>query len=263
MSVINLSPESFYKGSVAASIDEFHAMIDTASREGADIIDIGGASTAPKQVYGTRDTSIDEEINRVTQALDSVEVSEYPPLSIDTTSSRVAEVALDLGVSMVNDISGLHKDSEMADLVATRKVPVVLMANCGEPCNNIHASLRALEDSLSIARDVGIESSKIILDPGIGFGKPPEVDVEILRELSKFTTLDHPLLVGVSRKAFIGHLLSQPNPDDRLIGSIGATIVAVMNGASAIRTHDVRETKIAVHIGEALRKSKRPEEMLW
>ena len=253
MSVINLSPESFYKGAVADSIETFQAMIDTSSREGAEIIDIGGASTAPKNVYGTSDIAI--EIKRVSQALSSIKSSEYPPMSIDTTSSKVAEIALDLGVSMVNDISGLHADSKMAQLIADRDVPVVLMANCGSPCDSIQKSLNSLKDSLSIARKAGIKSGKIILDPGIGFGKPPEVDVAILQELNQFVKLNHPLLVGVSRKAFIGHVLDQPNPEDRLIGSVIATSFVVMKGASLIRTHDVRETKVAVQMGEALRRN--------
>ncbi|MHA2058170.1 MAG: dihydropteroate synthase [Candidatus Thorarchaeota archaeon] len=255
MSVINLSPESFYKGSVADSIDKFHEMIETASREGADIIDIGGASTAPKKVYGTSDISVEEEIKRVSQALDSIKRSEYPPLSIDTTSSEVAEVALDLDVSMVNDISGLHADSKMASLVADRDVPIVLMANFDTQCESIQTLLNSLKDSLDIAREAGIESGRIILDPGIGFGKPPGVDIAILQELNRFVKLGHPLLVGVSRKAFIGHILDQPDPNDRLIGSMVATTIAVMKGASVIRTHDVGETKVAVQMGEALRTS--------
>ena len=255
MSVINLSPESFYKGSIADSIDKFHEKMKTASIEGADIVDIGGASTAPRNIYGTPDISVEDEIKRVTQALHSIDVSEYPTLSIDTTSSKVAEVALDLGVKMVNDISGLHADSRMANLVADREVPIVLMSHCGSPCDSIQKSLNSLKDSLRIARDAGIESGKIILDPGIGFGKHPEVDVAILQELNQFVKLDHPLLVGVSRKAFIGHILDQPNPEDRLTGSVIVTSFAVMKGASLIRTHDVRETKVAVQMGEVLRRS--------
>jgi dihydropteroate synthase len=256
MGVINLSPESFYKGSVVDSIDMFQVMVENTSKAGAEIIDIGGSSTAPKNIYSTSDISVEEETKRVTYALDSTKDSALPPLSIDTTSSKVAEVALDRGVSMVNDVSGLHADPEMASLVAERGIPIVLMANCGTPCESIQKSLNSLEDSLAIAKKAGIKSEKIILDPGIGFGKPPEVDVAILQELTRFMKLDHPLLVGVSRKAFIGHILNQPNPDDRLIGSIVATAVAVMNGASVIRTHDVREAKMAIRMGEALRRSK-------
>ena len=256
MSVINLSHESFYKGAIAEDINRFHEMMEAASRECADIVDIGGASTAPQQIYGTTEISLEEELKRVTQALETIEVSRCPPLSIDTTSAKVAEVALDFGVSMVNDISGLHADPMMVDLIAERGVPVVLMANCGEPCASVQASLSSLHHSLQIANNAGVGRGKIILDPGIGFGKPPSVDVAILQELNQFVGLGHPLLVGVSRKAFIGHILDQPDPEDRLLGSMVATTVAVMNGASVIRTHDVRETKVAVQMGEALRRSK-------
>ena len=155
MSVVNLSPESFYKGAVADSIERFRQIITMAAEEGADLVDIGGASTAPKNVYGTPDITMDEELGRVTQALESVKVSGYPPLSIDTTSSRVAEAALNLGVSMVNDISGLHADPNMAGFVADQGVPVVLMANCGEPCNSVQAAVQSLRDSLDIAQGTG------------------------------------------------------------------------------------------------------------
>jgi dihydropteroate synthase len=259
MSVVNLSPESFYKSTVADSIEKFHQMIALAAEEGADIVDIGGASTAPKNVYGTPDITVDEELGRVTSALESIKVSGYPPLSIDTTSSRVAEAALDLGVSLVNDISGFHADSKMAELVADRGVPVVLMANCGKPCRSVQAALQSLRDSFNMARNAGIESEKIIIDPGIGFGKPPEVDIAILRELDLFAELGHPLLVGVSRKAFIGHILDQPNPDDRLIGSLVAATIAVLRGANVVRTHDVEETKIAVQMSDILRVSTRSD----
>jgi dihydropteroate synthase len=255
MSVINLSPESFYKGSVADSIDKLQEMIETASRDGTDVIDIGGVSTAPKDVYGTSDVSVEEELKRVSQALDSITVSRFPPFSIDTTSSRVAEIALELGVSMVNDVSGLHADTEMAGLIADQDVPIVLMASCDGACKSVQACLDSLKESLVIAGGAGIKPEKIILDPGIGFGKPPEVDVAILQELNLFASLNHPLLVGVSRKAFVGHLINEPSPDNRLIGSVIATAVAVMNGASVIRTHDVRETRVAIQMGEALRRT--------
>ena len=255
MSVVNLSPESFYKSAVADSIEKFRQMVKMAAEEGADFVDIGGASTAPKNVYGTPDITMDEELGRVTQALESIKVSEYPPLSIDTTSSRVAEAALNLGVSMVNDISGLHADPNMAGFVADQGVPVVLMANCGEPCNSVQAAVQSLRDSLYIAQGAGIEPEKIIVDPGIGFGKPPEADIAMLKELDLFAELGHPLLVGVSRKAFIGHILEQPKPDDRLIGSLVAAAIAVLRGANVIRTHDAGETRIAVQMSEVLRVS--------
>jgi dihydropteroate synthase len=260
MSVINLSPESFYKGSIAKSVDKFNEMMENTSRLGADIVDIGGASTAPKSVYGTPRISVDEEIERVTQALNSVDVSKFPPISIDTASSEVAEAALNLGAVMVNDVSGLHSDPKMAILVADQNVPIVLMAHCKTPCHSVQTSIRALKDSLGIAEETGIQPDKIILDPGIGFGKPPDVDVAILRRLKQYLELGHPLLVGISRKAFIGHILDQPDPGDRLVGSVIATAVAVMNGVCAVRTHDIPESRIAIKMGMALRESRIHEE---
>ncbi len=253
MGVINLSPESFYKGAIAETVEEFQIQLNKAVSEGADIIDIGGASTAPTNIYGASRVSIDEEIKRISAALQSLDETKTP-ISIDTTSSKVAEVALDLGASMVNDVSGLQTDPRMAKLVAERQVAVILMANCSPPCGSIQKSLDSLRTSLMIAKDSGIDSKKIILDPGIGFGKPPDVDFSILENLDRFVVLGHPLLVGVSRKAFIGHLLEQNDSEDRLVGSIAATSIAVMNGADMIRTHDVKEARIAVQIGEAIRE---------
>ncbi len=253
MGVLNLSPESFYRDSVAIDDDSIRQAVARFEREGADIIDIGGASTAPKNIYGTPEVSVNEELRRVTEAIGMITTMTKLPLSIDTVSSGVAKEALDLGASVVNDVSGLRADSKMAKLVADRAVPIILMASCGGPCVSYQASMDSLRSSFSIALETGIESSMILVDPGIGFGKQSEVDYEILRNLHVFAAFHRPMLVGVSRKAFIGNQLGQPDPSDRLLGSIAATSVAVYNGADVIRTHDVRETKIAVVIGEAIR----------
>ena len=145
----------------------------------------------------------------------------------------------------------------MASVVAEHEVSVVLMAKCEPPCESVRASIDSLKKSLRIAKDAGIRPDKIIIDPGIGFGKPPEVDIEILNGLKKYAELKHPLLVGVSRKAFIGHVLGLPNPDDRLTGSLIATAFAIVQGACVVRTHDVVETIAAIKMGEALREKRR------
>ena len=251
MGVINLSPESFYKGSTAKTADEFLLQMERVVSEGADIIDIGGASTAPKNVYGTSEVSREEEIRRILVALGSLEHVKRP-ISIDTTSSEVAEIAIDMGASIVNDVSGLMNDQRMAKFVADREVPVILMAMCDPPCGSIQKSIDSLSTSLKVAKDSGIDSDKIILDPGFGFGKLPDVDLSLLRNLDKFVAFEKPLLVGISRKAFIGHMLQQGNPNDRLIGSLAATSIAVANGANMIRTHDVSETRIAVRMVESI-----------
>jgi dihydropteroate synthase len=255
MGVINLSPESFYKDAVTVKEDDIRQAIIKFDQEGADIIDIGGASSAPKNIYGTQEISVDEELRRVTSAIDIIMALTKLPLSIDTISSEVAEKALDMGVTVVNDVSGLKGDPKMAKLVADRAASVVLMARCRPYCDSIEASLKSLRESLSIASKAGIETSMILVDPGIGFGKPSSVDYEIIHNLQAFRQLNQPILLGVSRKAFIGSLLNQPEPTDRLSGSIAATAVAVYNGANIIRTHDVKDTKIAVSIGDAIRKS--------
>jgi len=255
MGVINLSLESFYKGSVAVEEEGIRQIITRFENEGADIIDIGGASTAPRDIYDTQKVSVREELKRITSAIDIITSMTKLPLSVDTVSSKVAEKALDMGVVVINDVSGLKADSKMAKLASDRTAPIILMANCQPYCDSVQSSLESLRQSLSIAFEAGIGTSMILIDPGIGFGKPPNMDYEILHNLCAFTVFNQPILVGVSRKAFIGSLLNQLDPADRLSGSIAATSVAVYNGANIIRTHDVKETRIAVRIGEEIRKS--------
>lgn len=255
MGVINLSPESFYKKSVVLDKDELQDRVRLIEKQGADIIDIGGASTAPRELYGTATINEDEELSRVTSAMDIVSEITDLPISVDTTSAVVAERALEMGASAVNDVSGLRQDAKMAGLVADRHVPVVIMAICPGGCSSVEDSIRELSASIETAEEAGIRRENIILDPGIGFGKPAKVDFQILRELHKYMLFERPLLVGVSRKAFIGSLLEEPDPEDRLTGTIAATSVAVANGADVIRAHDVTEAVIAARIGEALRSS--------
>ncbi|MFW9802907.1 MAG: dihydropteroate synthase, partial [Candidatus Thorarchaeota archaeon] len=171
-----------------------------------------------------------------------------------------AEFALDSGAALVNDISGLRADSKMAKVVAERDIPVVLMSLCEKPCAIIQQSLNALSESLELAHAAGIANERIIVDPGIGFGKPREADFELIRHLKRFTMWGHPVLVGVSRKAFIGDLLAQTNPNDRLTGTIGVTSIVVARGASIIRTHDIMEARQAASVGEKLRNWTRETE---
>ena len=252
MGILNLSPESFYKGTVGTDKSKIHQIVAKMEKDDADIIDVGAASTAPKNVYSTPEISEREELSRLTTVLRDITNSTNLPISIDTVSAKVAEVALDMGVAMVNDVSGLRADPKMANLVSSKDVPIVIMANCSTPCVSVHSVLSSLEDSFTLAIKSGIRQEKILLDPGIGFGKPAEVDFDILRSLQQFKRFNQPLLVGVSRKAFIGILLEQKDPAERLNGSLAATAIAVYNGAKVIRTHDIKETKMAVRIGEAV-----------
>jgi len=264
MGILNLSPESFYKKTAVNDKLSIQELVERMEREGADIIDIGAASTAPSNVYGTPAVPEREELERVKTALGYITDTTNLPLSIDTVSSEVAGTALDMGVSMINDVSGMMSDIEMIPLAHRRDVPIVLMANCHPPCGSISLALDSLEESYSRAVKAGIGQERIILDPGIGFGKPARVDFDILGNLHQFTRFRQPLLVGVSRKAFIGSLLDQQDPDERLSGSLAATTIAVYNGANLIRTHDVKETKMAVKIGEvALQATNSGEKSKW
>ncbi|RDE15141.1 MAG: dihydropteroate synthase [Candidatus Thorarchaeota archaeon] len=253
MGVLNLSPESFYQGSVLSDPSQVYETVQRMEKDGADFIDVGAASTAPKNAYGTIEVSQQKELKRIRETLGLIVECTRLPISIDTRSASVAEEALRMGAALINDTSGLRADSQMAKLVADNAVPIILMANCGEPCLSIESSLDSLGVSIRTALGAGVNSDLIIIDPGIGFGKPAEIDCAILRGLRAFSLLGHPLLVGVSRKAFIGNLLGLPDPAQRLAGTIAATSIAVLNGADIIRAHDVREARVAAAIGEALR----------
>ncbi len=253
MGVINLSPESFYQESVVTEEDRLRDVVREMEQAGASVIDVGAASSAPSRVYGTVHVSVDEELERVKTYLPTIVEAASVPVSIDTVHFTVAEVALDIGASLVNDISGLNRERKMAGLVAARGVPVVLMADCDGPCMSIDEAIRALKGSIRTALGAGIARESLITDPGIGFGKPCEADLALIRGLHRFTLLGHPVLVGISRKAFLGELLGAPRPEDRLTGTIAATAIAVARGADMVRAHDVQEAAIASRVGRALR----------
>ena len=254
MGVINLSPESFYKGSIAINNEQVIELVRTYEIEGADIIDVGAASSSPLNVYSRKMTSVEEEYKRVSEFLSVIVESTSLPVSIDTTSAEVAEKALNLGAAVVNDISGLRADKRMGTIITEYSVPVILMANCKNACDSVQKSLNALRNSLNTANNAGIEDDRIIVDPGIGFGKLTEADIRLLQKLRAFKAFEKPVLVGISRKAFLGEILELPNPDDRLLGTIAATTICVTNGANVIRTHDVKEALVASKIGQRLRR---------
>ena len=256
MGVINLSPESFYQESIVTDSKNLIDVIHRMEKEGVDLFDIGAASTAPKALYGTPTISVSEELKRVKKTMEVIRETTDHPISIDTKSAKVAETALDLGADAINDISGLSSDSRMAQLVAEREIPVILMSICENPCESLQASINSIKQSIERAISCGVPENHIIIDPGIGFGKPLRVDLSLLKNLRRFAYFGHPVLVGVSRKAFIGEILNLQNPVDRLTGTIAATSIAVMNGANVIRAHDVSEATMAVKIGESLRKSR-------
>ena len=255
--VINVSPESFYQGSVARNEDALCRLADQMASDGADVLDIGAMSTAP---YLRAEITVEEERRRLCWAVETVKRTVSVPVSVDTTRGAVAQAALEVGASIWNDVSGLRGDPASAAAAARAAHGLILMAAEQTPgaSTPIQTVRTLLEESLAIARQAGIESGRTVLDPGIGFFRQAAVpwerwDCEVVRNLRELAVLGHPLLVGVSRKSFIGKILGRPDPADRLPGSLAAAVVAVLNGAALIRTHDVAATRDAVRMAEALR----------
>jgi dihydropteroate synthase len=254
---INVSPESFYQGSVSRTEESLRKEAEQMAAEGVDLLDIGAMSTAP---YLAADITEAEEIQRLTWAIGIVRKTVGIPISADTKRSRVAAAALDAGAEAINDVSGLRHDPAMGELVARQAQGVILMASEGAPGaqDPVGTARGLLEESLEMIRRAGAPGNRVVVDPGIGFFRKAAIpwhawDCEVLRRLRDLRTLDRPILVGLSRKSFIGHILGQANPADRLAGSLAATAVAVLNGAHLIRTHDVGPTREAVRMAEALR----------
>jgi dihydropteroate synthase len=229
--------------------------------EGADIIDIGGESTRP----GSDPVSLDEEIRRTVPVIEAIAKRVSVPLSIDTYKAEVARQALDAGAAIVNDISGLRFDPEMPKLVAAYKVPVVVMHIKGTPKNMqtnpayadlIPEIIAYFSECIRLAKQAGISEEMIILDPGIGFGKTIEHNLQILNNLDAFRGLGRPLLVGPSRKAFIGKILDDAPPSDRLEGTAAAVTASILKGAHIVRVHDVREMARVAKVADAIKSEK-------
>lgn len=260
MGILNITPDSFSDGGKFMSVDGAVTYALRMIDEGADIIDIGGESTRP----GAQPVRAEEEIRRVAPVIEAIRRQSDIPISIDTYRSATAEAALSAGADMINDISALRFDSDMARLAAERRVPVVLMHMQGDPktmqshptyddCVREIAAFFA--ERIQCATAAGIKRSKLILDPGIGFGKRPEDNLAILARLDEFICFHLPLLVGASRKSFIGIVDATAAADQRLGGSVAAAVIAVMNGANIVRVHDVRETVQAIRIVNAVSKA--------
>ncbi len=254
MGIINVTPDSFSGDGLAGDVEGAVAQALRFVEEGADILDIGGESTRP----GSQPISEEEELSRVMPVLERLVKEVDVPISIDTYKARVAREAIEAGASLVNDVWGLRMDPDMARVVAEYKVPVVIMHNRSHPKNAVQEErlggryvgieyrdlmadiVKELEYSINLALEAGVDFEKIIVDPGIGFGKTVEQNLEILRRLGELKVLGRPILLGTSRKSVIGYVLNLP-PSERVEGTAATVALGIAAGADIVRVHDVKE----------------------
>jgi len=259
MGIINVTPDSFYKESRRMRVDEILKTAERMLKDGADILDVGGMSTRP----GSDPVEVEEELKRVVPAIKALKEN-FPDslISVDTYRWRVAKEAIDAGADIVNDISAMRFDENMSRLVADTGVPVVLMHIKGTPKTmqeNPHYEdvVREIseyfEERINYALSQGISEKRIILDPGIGFGKRLEDNLEILRRIEEFKSFGFPILIGASRKSFIGHILDDVPPEDRLEGTLAVAAWCCMKRVDIIRVHDVKENKRVLRVVEKLK----------
>ena len=258
MGVLNCTPDSFYPGSRVPATDRAVARALQMMEAGADILDVGGESTRP----GSESVPAEEEIRRVVPVIEEIRKLSQVLVSIDTRKVEVAERALDAGADLVNDVSALRGGRDLARCIADRDVPVILMHMRGEPKNMqenpyyedvIGEILEELAESVAFARSCGIREDRLIIDPGIGFGKRLQDNLTILRDLRSLRSLGCPVLVGLSRKSFIGTILDKP-VEQRLAGTVAANMLALANGADILRVHDVAEAVDTIKIFDAIRR---------
>ena len=259
MAILNVTPDSFSDGGAFLSVDDAVRRVEILIAEGADIIDVGGESTRP----GSERVSADVEIGRVVPVIEAIAGRFDVPVSIDTSKSEVAAAAMDVGAEIINDISGLRFDAAIADVAAETNAGLVLMHSCGEfetmhskpPVDDIFAEVSAdLKRSISSAKTAGVADANIVLDIGIGFGKTLAQNLELIAKLDRLVNefAAYPILVGTSRKSFIGKILGGVPPSERLGGSIASALIAIQNGAKIVRVHEVKETVAAIKTAVAI-----------
>ena len=261
MGVLNVTPDSFSDGGKFLNVRRAVEHALQMQRDGADIIDIGAESTRP----GSEEIPVAEELARLVPVLESLRGKLKIPISVDTQKAAVAEIAIGAGAAMINDVSGLRHDPRLAEVVAHRGVPLVLMHMRGTPrtmqklpfAKDVTKDvLSGLKKSVSIARKTGVAKSRIIVDPGIGFGKSFEQNYELLGKLGEIAKLGYPLLVGTSRKGFLGNTLArngEPAPAEKRIWATAATVTAsILGGAHIVRVHDVAEMAQVARVADCV-----------
>lgn len=259
MGILNVTPDSFSDGGQHNEFDHAIKHVRRMIDEGADIIDVGGESTRP----GSERVSVEEQINRTIDIISETrkQIPENIDISIDTTQSKVAEQALNHGASIINDVTAGTDDPEIFSLAAERKVPVSLMHMQGRPCNmqdnpvynDVVEDIRTfLLERVAAAVKAGIDEKRIILDPGIGFGKTREHNLEIMKHLDRFTNMDFSVLLGTSRKRFMGSICPVENPDQLVSATCATTVIGVQNHVRIFRVHDVLENRQAADVAWAI-----------
>lgn len=249
MGILNVTPDSFSDGGRFRHQDDALRHAEEMVRDGADILDVGGESTRP----GYTQITDSEEIERAAPVIEKLKQEFDVPISIDTYKSSVAEAALQAGADMVNDIWGLKYDKHMAALIAGYHAACCLMHNRNEPVYQdfLPEVLNDLKESVCLARDAGITGDKIILDPGVGFGKDYEMNLTVIRHLDRLQELGYPILLGTSRKSVIGLTLNLPS-DQREEGTLATTVYGMIKGCSFVRVHDVKANLRAIRMTEAI-----------
>jgi dihydropteroate synthase len=262
MGVLNVTPNSFSDGGLYLNAKSAAAHALELERAGADILDLGGESTRP----GAEPVPAPEELSRILPVLEILRGKLRIPISVDTRKADVAEAALAAGAEIVNDVSALGSDPRMGDTARRWRAPIILMHMRGKPRtmqqgpfahNVIQDVMRGLRAALARAKRAGLAKSQVLIDPGIGFGKSYEQNFEILARLPEFARLGYPIVVGTSRKAFLGKALAEPGepplpPSDRLLGTTATAVAAILGGAHIVRVHDVAEIASVVRIADAI-----------
>ena len=260
MGVLNVTPDSFSDGGLYDNLNAAIAQARQMMNQGADILDIGGQSTKPN----AEEITLEQELHRVIPIVTALRKDpsfDRIAISIDTTKALVAKLAVETGADMINDVSGATFDEQMLGTVAKLGVPIVLMHLRGTPktmqqmtdyANLTEDVIEFLRDRMAAAIAAGIHSDRLIIDPGIGFAKTGEQSLELLRNLKKFNGLNAPILVGTSRKSFIGKILDQPDPTKRIWGTAATCTAAIAHGANIIRVHDVAEMVDVMRVSDAI-----------
>ena len=249
MGILNITPDSFSDGGSYNHLDKALFRVETMIKEGIDILDIGGESTRP----GYRMITQEEEINRVIPVIEAVKHRFDVPVSLDTYKANVAKAGIEVGADMINDIWGLLYDTDMAEVIAGANVACCLMHNKEEA--NYHDFMEEVKldlyRSLEVAEKAGIRKDKIILDPGVGFGKTYEQNLEVIRRIGELKNLGYPVLLGTSRKSVIGLTLDLPI-EERLTGTLATSAYGIMQGCSFLRVHDIREHRELIKMMKAI-----------